>query len=129
MTHRKTHRNLARRAPDWARLGLAFFLLAAFTLQSFVIQTHIHIGTSAVTFGFVQNTNAGTPDKPSPLDNDSTNCLFCQEVMHAGHFVMPAAAALALPTEFVSIVPIRIALPLFVGAIAHGWQSRGPPRH
>jgi hypothetical protein len=128
MAQRKAHRSLARRAPDFARLSLAFVLLFAFSVQSFVIQTHIHIGTSAVTFGFVTDSKAGTPDKPSPLDNDSTNCLFCQEVMHAGHFVMPTAAALALPTEIVSIVPVRIALPLFVGAIAHGWQSRGPPR-
>lgn len=124
---RRVPRSVARRAPDMARMALVLLLALSFTLQAFVTQTHIHIGSNAVTAGVVMEKSA--PGKTSPLDNETTHCLFCQELLHSGQFVTPSAAALVLPTEFVSIVPIRIAVPLFVGAIPHGWQGRAPPRH
>ena len=117
-----------RRAPAFARYALAFFLLTALSLQSFVTQTHIHIGTFAVTAGFHVDNNAGTPGKPSPLDGETSNCLFCQEMLHSGQFVTPSAAALILPSAITSIIPIALEIPLFIGAIAHGWQSRAPPQ-
>ena len=127
MTGRKPSRAATRRAPSKARLALAFLMLFAFTLQAFVTQTHIHIGSNAVTAGVVVEKT--TPGKTSPLDNESTNCLFCQEMLHSGQFVTPAAAAILLSVNYVSIVPIHVVLPLFVGAIPHGWQGRAPPQH
>jgi hypothetical protein len=129
MTRRRGLRTAASRAPSFARLAFGFLLLLGFTLQSYVTQTHIHVGNFAVTAGFVtQNTTgANGPAKSNPFDNEATNCLFCQEMLHAGQFITPGAPILALPVETVSIVPVRLALPLFVGAIAHGWQSRAPP--
>jgi len=117
-----------RRAPSFARYVLAFVMLTALSLQSFVTQTHIHIGTFAVTAGFHVDKNAGTPGKPSPLDGETSNCLFCQEMLHSGQFITPSAAALVLPSEFISIIPIALEVPLLVGAIPHGWQSRAPPQ-
>ncbi|HEY2067923.1 MAG TPA: hypothetical protein VGG48_00075 [Rhizomicrobium sp.] len=107
-------------------MAFACLLLLGFTLQSYVTQTHIHVGNFAVTAGFV--TSNGAAGKSNPFDDEATNCLFCQEMLHAGQFVMPGAPVLALPTQFVSVVPTDLALPLFVGAIAHGWQGRAPPR-
>jgi hypothetical protein len=110
------------RAP--MRLALALTMLLAFTLQSYVTQTHIHIGSVAVTAGVTLDKHAG-----KPLDNETTNCLFCQEMLHAGAFVTPAATVLPLPVEYSSILRLDLALPLFIGAIPHGWQGRGPPRN
>jgi hypothetical protein len=112
----------------FARYALALFMLTTLSLQTFVTQTHIHIGTFAVTAGFYVDKNAGTPGKPSPLDGDTTNCLFCQEVLHSGQFITPSAATLALPSEVTSIIPIVLEIPHFIGAIPHGWQGRAPPR-
>ncbi len=111
-----------------ARFALAFLLLTTFTVQSFVTQTHMHVGNFAVTAGVVVETGKA-PGKTSPLDNESTNCLFCQEMLHAGQFITPAAAAILLPMEFVSIVPVRVEHPIFADAASHGWQSRAPPQH
>jgi hypothetical protein len=108
------------------RLALALLMLVAFTLQSYVTQTHIHLGSTAVTAGIVSDTHGG---KSNPLDNETTNCLFCQEMLHAGTFVTPAAVALPLPIEYASILRLDLALPLLTGAIPHGWQGRGPPRN
>jgi hypothetical protein len=110
-----------------ARMALALLLALSFTLQAFVTQTHIHIGSNAVTAGFV--TDAKAPGKTNPLDNEATNCLFCQEMLHSGQFSLAAAPQLALPVETGTFVSIPLALPLLLGAIPHGWQSRGPPRH
>lgn len=112
----------------FARYALALLMLATLSLQTFVTQTHIHIGNFAVTAGFSVDRNAGTPGKPSPLDSESTNCLFCQEMLHSGQFITPSAAALILPSAIASIIPIALEVPHFVGAIPHGWQGRAPPR-
>jgi hypothetical protein len=110
-----------------ARMALALLLALSFTLQAFVTQTHIHVGATAVTAGVVMEKTS--PGKTSPLDNETTNCLFCQEMLHSGQFSLAAAPQLALPVETGTFVSIPLALPLLLGAIPHGWQSRGPPRH
>jgi hypothetical protein len=103
------------------------------------MQTHVHIGTVAVTAGFLEDlkiTLAGQPGAAKgtqprdhfPANDDPANCPICQEIMHAGQFVTPQAVALLLPTESVSFVPIRLAIPVFTEAVSHSWQGRAPPR-
>jgi hypothetical protein len=107
--------------------------------QTTVMQTHVHIGTVAVTAGFLEDlkiTHAGQPGAAKgtqprdhfPANDDPANCPICQEIMHAGQFVTPQAVALLLPTESVSFVPIRLAIPVFTEAVSHSWQGRAPPR-
>ncbi|MGH6872881.1 MAG: DUF2946 family protein [Rhizomicrobium sp.] len=98
-----------------------------FGLQSIVTQTHIHTGAASITAGIVIAPPADSKGKSNPLDNDSTNCLFCQEMLYAGHFAMPGAPVLALPVQSVSYVPVFLALPLLVRALPLGWQGRAPP--
>jgi hypothetical protein len=128
MRVRRTTFARLRRAPLLARYALALLMFATFSLQAMVTQTHIHVGSFAVTAGYIVDRSAGVPGKSGPLDSESTNCLFCQEMLHSGQFITPSASAIVLPTEFVSIVPIAIELPLFIGAIPHGWQGRAPPQ-
>ena len=139
MAVRKAKHIVARRASSFARLTLTFLMLAAFALQTTVMQTHVHIGSVAVTAGFLEDLKIGNPDQPGaakstqprdhfPANDDPANCPICQEIMHAGQFVTPQAVALLLPTEPVSFVPISLAIPIFTEAVSHSWQGRAPPR-
>jgi hypothetical protein len=139
MAVRKAKRIVARRAAPFARLSLTFLMLVAFALQTTVMQTHVHIGSVAVTAGFLEDLKIGNAAQPGavkgtqprdrfPTNDDPANCPICQEIMHAGQFVTPSAVALLLPTEPVSFVPISLAIPAFTEAVSHSWQGRAPPR-
>lgn len=132
MAARKAIRVLQHRAPAFARLSLAFVLAMAFTLQCYVTQTHIHVGATAATAGFVLDQRAALkgaqPDKQSPAGDDSTNCLFCQEMLYAGQYVAPAAVVFVLPAQSVSFVPPSIAVARVIARASHSWQGRAPPR-
>lgn len=113
-------------------------MLVAFALQSFVTQTHIHIDGHAVTAGF-----ATADESPAsamtgavahkdhgkyPPADDSQTCPICQEMLYAGHYVMPAAVPLVLPVLPVSIVRIVTVEAIQLAALSHNWQGRAPPR-
>jgi hypothetical protein len=113
-------------------------IFIAFAFQSYVTQTHIHFPHEAAVDIFAPIEKSAplvtgalpgkqNPDKYPPAD-DPANCPICQEVMHAGAFVMPDFVALLLPSQPISIVPIVIALPAAIEAISHAWQGRAPPR-
>ena len=111
------------------RLAITFAVLLAFVLQTLVLQTHIH-GTarvdSAAASHVLEKGVGQQPDKFPPAD-DPANCPICQEMLHAGAFVAPAAATLQLAT-IVSVIDF-----VFVEIFAatkpqtHGWKSRAPP--
>jgi len=131
MAMRKANRGFAR-APSFGRPAFAFFMLAAFALQSTITQTHIHIGSFSTTAGFSTDFKAVDSGKTGssrlPGDRDPANCPICQEMMHAGQFVMPAALVFILPAQAVSLVPPSIAIPHVVETVSHSWQGRAPPR-
>jgi hypothetical protein len=97
--------------------------LLSFTLQTYVVQTHIHVpGVEISGFGQVNH--------PSPLDkNSQDDCPICQAFAMAGTFVTPALIILALALSFIDASPF-IALRTEAGApLARNWQSRAPPQH
>jgi hypothetical protein len=147
--HRK--RQLARervrvaiaRAPSMARVMMGLLALLAVALQSFVVQTHIHMGQasggvqtmSIVTIaksigaftGLSADANAATPRDRYPINEDPSNCPLCQEFSHSGQFVQSAAALAVLPASVsVHFIIFSEALPSFL-AVSHSWQSRAPP--
>src|SRR6185295_7571378 len=109
----------ARTMPRFAhksslRLVVLMLGLVALAVQSFVIQTHIHIPQTAgkaQTVSLVTLAAAAVADKtgvsfdaaPSvprdkyPITEDPTNCPLCQEVAHSGQFMHSAAILVALP--------------------------------
>ncbi len=111
--------------PLSSRLMMLWVLLA-FVIQGYAVQTHIH-GTAFAT-PHVVSISAGshqTPDDP----NDPDNCPLCQEMIHAGVYVTPVAVALPITLSAINFVTrFVIALPAGV-AFTHGWQSRAPPQH
>jgi len=110
----------------FARRLLAFAVALSFALQAFVLQTHLHeklqnAGNPAVATAHI------VPTGDVPVKSQTT-CQFCLAVAHGGAFLL-AATPIVLPVR----VWFAIAASVFVtqdnsGEIAHGWQSRAPPR-
>lgn len=106
------------------RVIVASLLLIAFTLQSYITQTHIH----SVSPAAISKTLAGSHGK-APVDDSPMDCPFCQAVAHDGPFFLPGAPVLLL-----SAIWVELGAPFFsarVNAVvpAHNWQSRAPPHH
>ena len=112
------------RAPGFR--AIAWVLLLAFTLQSFITQTHIHGayggGTSAAA---VTNTSN---HKTVPADNGKAECPFCQAIVHAGTFSAPAAQTIGLSLSWAETAPSFLVVEAFVSVTSHLWRSRAPPR-
>ncbi|MEP6604775.1 MAG: hypothetical protein ABJA60_01505 [Nitrosospira sp.] len=111
----------SRRVMGW-RLIVALVVLG-FSLQSFVVQTHIHDSGRMANF-FAKGLNH---DK-SPLGNAPLDCPFCQAVAHADAFFMPAALLLFLSQAWLELAAPLSTLSANSGTAAHSWQSRAPPR-
>lgn len=109
------------------RHALAYVLLAAFALQSYVVQTHIHLAPADAAKLFVSGPAHGGHDR-YPAGDDPANCPLCQEILHSGHYVTPAALAYAPPTLAVSTVLLVDAALPFIVALSHSWHGRAPPQ-
>ena len=135
---------LARRA-SLSRWTIILMGLLAITIQSLVVQTHIHIPqgagrsaslslvTLAGTFvaGPAQTAEnpAAVPRDKYPINEDPSNCPLCQEVAHSGQFVQSAAVLAHFPMWVsVHFIVFSDVLPsLFI--VSHSWQGRAPPQH
>lgn len=118
------------RAADTRRQGwwrpVTWVLLIAFTLQSYVAQTHIHwlVQDSA---GIAKALGKVSPGK-LPDENRATDCPFCQAVLHAGAFYTPLSPNVLPPAiwvELAALPPVAIVVGTRVGP---HWQSRAPPQ-
>lgn len=104
---------------------MALVLLLAFSLQSFLVQTHLHAPQWAL--GFAASDSVSEPTGKLPFDADT--CLLCQEFTHNGHFLTPAAAAVLPPSAVVSLLPLTLAVHLTAKPASHTWHGRAPPLH
>ena len=125
-------------ASGW-RLLVAIVALVAFSFQSFITQTHIHVQGIPVTSGILQTTDANglkavalkqtpAPKDKAPANDAPLKCPLCQAVGYAGHFVTPSAAALILSTTAISILPLAATILSSRETPSHIWQGRAPPR-
>ena len=115
----------------WSRTLISLFLLIAFSVQTYIAQTHIHgsVSVDRLVAAYPATSVVETRHDPGlPSEDDQANCLLCQAVAHAHAFSVPVLAALSLPVQTVLAVVApfssRIAVVRFVG---HGWQQRAPP--
>lgn len=108
--------------------AIAWILLVAFTLQSFVTETHIHgaFQSASTTVAAVVKTEA---QKNAPVDNGKAECPFCQAIVHAGAFFAPPAQILILPLSWATIAASFFVVESVVSVSSHRWQSRAPPHH
>ena len=115
---------------SFARVAIAFFVLLAFTFQTYVSQTHIHLAPDAFASSSKLVSHPGNGQQPDrfPANGDPANCPVCQEIVHSGQFVTPTAAVLLLPVVAVSIVAIVVDIPAATQSASHTWRSRAPPQ-
>jgi hypothetical protein len=149
--NRHVRRCLARTRVTAARTlspsfwSFAFLALLALAVQSFVVQTHIHIPQTtgraqtvsivALAHSILANDvgSSAQSAQPAPRDRfpiteDPTNCPLCQEVAHSGQFVASAAALASVPvTATVRFIVFAEVAP-YVFAASHTWRGRAPPQ-
>lgn len=130
-----------RRAGHLLLAALAF---VAVMLQSFVIQTHIHIpqGTgkaqtvSLLTLAaaaFAEKAHAAgdvcaeAPRDKYPIGEDPSNCPLCQEVANSGAYLHNAAALSLLPPSANAHLIVFEETGLCAFRTSHIWQGRAPP--
>jgi hypothetical protein len=106
------------------RTLLNLVVLLTFTLQAFLVQTHLHnLPVSLETSGMV---TASAPASKAPLDIDK--CFLCQEYVHGGTYLTPAAAAVLPPSAVVSLLPRVLETVAAARPLSHNWMGRAPPR-
>ncbi len=115
-----------------ARLGwraVAWMVLVAFFLQSYVTQTHIHGLVQEAGSGIATVHASSLTRSTAPLPGDTNVCPFCQAVVHAGACFVPAASALLPPFALLQRVAAWASNVFPGGPASHPWQSRAPPHH
>ncbi len=125
----KAIRRGAARSPVSVRwFALVVAMLLAFTGQSIVTQTHIHLDggpiAASATLGVPQQTakTPSTPDRPA-------TCPICRQTARAGQYLAADPIAVVPPLRTLPwlVVP---ALAAWSGRrLSHAWHSRGPPQH
>ena len=113
------------------RLVLVYTALLAFALQGYVFQTHIHFtpAEAARLVGDVDTNSANGHHDKFPANDDPANCPICQEILHSGQFVTPAAQFLLPPSLAVSTIAVVDQVLPHVLAPSHSWRGRAPPHH
>ena len=115
--------------------------LAAFTVQSFLTQTHIHLPRTyeAVLTGIAPAEQSVHPTAGkvslhalarkgggTPFD-DPDKCPLCQEYLYAGNYVPPAVVVLYVPTANVSEIAPKPSIVVRAWVVSHSWHGRAPP--
>ncbi len=101
-------------------------MLLAFVAQGFLVQTHIHLAPASGA-PLAGQTQAGG-ERHDRLPGDPANCPICQDYLHHGQFVAPAAQALLPPALAISTIALVDGALPFLAARSHDWRGRGPPR-
>jgi len=101
-----------------------WLVLAAFTLQSYVTQVHIHDAAPAAITKAVASGNHGK----APVDNSPLDCPFCQAAALAGAFALPVTPLLVLSAVSTVLAAPDHPAPASYDTVAHIWRSRAPPQ-
>lgn len=127
LLHSRGRTVIRKRLPPALRFALTVVALLAFTFQSYVVQTHIHlVGRNVVALGMATSEARSKPEK-FPANQDPSNCPLCQELLHSGNFVAPSAIAALPPALAISTIVIRLETEIAPQPISHSWHGRAPP--
>lgn len=122
-------------------LAMILIGVLALAIQSFVVQTHIHIPQNgagkvqtvslitlaAAAVDGVLTHHAQAPRDKFPITEDPSNCPLCQEIAHSGQFVASAAALAVLPVTATFSFIIFVEAAPYIFAASHTWRGRAPP--
>jgi len=103
--------------------AIIWLVVIAFSLQSYIAQTHIHDAATAL-----HETSSGSHDNKSPIGNNPMDCPFCQAVAHGGTFFLSATTPLLLSAAWIELPAPVLSLRATFDAVAHSWKSRAPPK-
>lgn len=116
------------------RLAVSLFVFLAVLFQSYATQTHIHIPRAA---GVDLKLALGGGEAPArsqngdhdkyPANEDPANCPLCQEAVHSGAFITPAALAVWSLLAFVVLRWFAPPARHHLAPPSHDWRGRGPP--
>jgi hypothetical protein len=106
-----------------SRTLLNLVVLVTFALQAFLVQTHLH--NLPISLQPVAGETITAPSSKPPLDIDK--CFLCQEYVHNGAYLTPAAAALLAPSAIVSLLPRALETLVAARPLSHNWMGRAPP--
>jgi hypothetical protein len=109
------------------RVAVTFLALLTFTLQNYIVQTHLHGLPQTMVASIGHQIISSSRQDQTPQDNDALNCPLCQEALHGGSFVLPAAIAALPPALAVSIVATIVAPLRAAKSASHSWLGRAPP--
>lgn len=111
-----------------ARFIIALVALFSLTVQSYLVQTHIH-GVPGPQITGPQITTQAPAGHPGPADKDNPdNCPICQAFALAGTFLAPAVVGLAAALAFVELLPSLAVPRVDLSLFRLSRQSRAPPR-
>lgn len=100
-----------------------------FAFQSYAIGSHVHpLPTSQPERSAAPTHDGRTAPPIAPKSDDGANCPICQELLLYGSYVLPAVAALSLPSFGPAIELAQQTPFVAVNAVSHNWQGRAPPR-
>lgn len=133
MNRRISAKGISRRQSP-GRLLFTAFMLLAFALQSYAVQTHIHerlhlpaIAKSAAAKTGIANIGAHAKKPAIPVKDAPDDCPLCQ-LLYGGQYVAPDALVFFLPLSSVRVIETELgALPRY-DAVSHSWRGRAPPR-
>lgn len=127
MNRRKTALGIAGKASPVRWLFTAFILLA-FALQSYAVQTHIHEQLNFPVHAKAAGADGAHANKPeAPAKDAPDDCPLCQ-LLYGGQYVAPDALVFFLPLVSVRAIETELgALPHY-DAVSHSWRGRAPPR-
>lgn len=111
------------------RMFLIGIMVLTIAVQGYFTQTHIHPQNLAGS-SIAQKLNDSSPRHHNvPVDDSPANCPLCQQFLHNGQFVAPAALVFFLPTLAISTIEIAMLAARRFDAVSHSWLSRAPPRN
>jgi hypothetical protein len=111
-----------------SRALVTAFIFAAFLLQSFIAQTHIHPGPGPVS-SVTEIANKAVHHAPVLPGNsdEAANCPQCQAIAHASAYVPPAVLAMLVRHGQNASPPVIAARDMRADYQGHRKQQRGPP--
>jgi hypothetical protein len=115
--------------PAFFRLAITLLALCTFSVQSFVVQTHIHgLATLSAAAPVAGPVVKAPHDPKAPPDGDPASCQICQEFLHGGIYVLPSAIAALPPTLAVEQVVLLLVPQAASNQTSHSWMGRAPPQ-
>jgi hypothetical protein len=130
----------ARTAPSVLNIVVVLLGLLALTMQSMVVQTHVHYsavssGAKAGILSILSQDGApiaaagnSKPAGKSDSNSDQSNCPLCQAFANSSQFTHSVVLFSApLLTGQAIYLAVHEAVPSFA-AVNHSWYGRAPPR-